>query len=149
MEEFISRVQQLAELLGPNKYLQSLIIAAVFILVGKIADWIISGIVGRIAKRSPNNFDDSVIDLLHRPIFLSFVLIGLGLATNRLGLSEAPTFMTVGVLKTIAIIVWFRALSSLNNLVMQTLRKQSISKLVQSGMLSLLHNIMKVVPSGL
>lgn len=145
MEEFISRVQQLAELLGPNKYLQSLIIAAVFILVGKIADWIISGIVGRIAKRSPNNFDDSVIDLLHRPIFLSFVLIGLGLATKRLGLSEAPTFMTVGILKTIAIIVWFRALSSLNNLVMQTLRKQSISKLVQSGMLSLLHNIMKVV----
>jgi small-conductance mechanosensitive channel len=145
VEEFISRVQQLAELLGPNKYLQSLIIAAVFILVGKIADWIISGIVGRIAKRSPNNFDDSVIDLLHRPIFLSFVLIGLGLATKRLGLSEAPTFMTVGILKTIAIIVWFRALSSLNNLVMQTLRKQSISKLVQSGMLSLLHNIMKVV----
>ena len=75
----MQRVQQLAELIGPNIYLQAAIIAAAFLMVGKIADWIISGIVGRIAKRSTNDFDDGLIDLVHRPVFLSFVLIGLGL----------------------------------------------------------------------
>ena len=145
MTELIARVQQLAELIGPNVYLQAAIIAAAFLFVGKIADWIISGIVGRIAKRSSNSFDDSLISLVHKPIFLSFALIGLGLATRRLDLPEAPTFVTVGILKTIAIVVWFRALNGLNALVVETLQKARSNALAQSGMLSLLHNVAKVV----
>ncbi len=141
----MQRVQQLAELIGPNVYLQAAIIAAAFLLIGKIADWIISGIVGRIAKRSTNDFDDSLIELVHRPIFLSFVLIGLGIATRRLGLAENPTFVTLNILQTIAIFVWYNALGALINLVVATLHKTSRSKLVQSGMLTLLHNILKIV----
>ena len=141
----MQRVQQLAELIGPNVYLQAAIIAAAFLLVGKIADWIISGIVGRIAKRSTNDFDDSLIDLVHRPIFLTFVLIGLGIATRRLGLAETPTFVTLSILQTIAIFVWYNAFGALTTLVIRTLQKSRRSKLVQSGMLTLVHNVMKVV----
>ena len=111
----MQRVQQLAELIGPNVYLQATIIAVAFLLIGKIADWIISGIVGRIAKRSTNDFDDGLIELVHRPIFLSFVLIGLGIATRRLGLAESPTFVTLNILQTIAIVVWYNALGALAN----------------------------------
>ena len=145
MTELIERIQQLAELIGPNVYLQAAIIASVFLLIGKVADWIISGLVRRIANRSSNNFDNSLIDLVHKPIFLSFVLIGLGLATRRLGLPETPTNATISLLQTIAIVVWFSALSGLNNLIVQTLRRSRSSTLVDSGMLSLLHNVLKVV----
>ena len=86
MNELLANVQQIAELIGPNVYLQAAIIAAVFIVVGKIADWIISAILGRIARRSSNNFDDQLVNLVHRPIFLSFVLLGLALASRRAGL---------------------------------------------------------------
>ncbi len=141
----MQRVQQFAELIGPNIYLQAAIIAAVFLLVGKIADWVISRVVGRIAKRSTNDFDDSLIELVHRPIFLSFVLIGLGLATHRLGLPATPTFVTVSVLQTIAIVIWYSALGALATLVVRTLRRSSSGKLVQSGMLTLIHNVLKVV----
>ncbi len=144
MEDLIQRVRQLAELIGPNVYLQAAIIAAGFLLVGKIADWIISGLVGRIAKRSTNDFDDSLIDLVHRPIFLSFVLIGLGLATRHLGLPETPTFVTVSILQTIAIFIWYSALGALAILVVNTLRSATSSKLAQSGMLTLFHNVLKV-----
>jgi len=145
----ITRVQQLAELIGPNPYLQAAIIATAFIVVGKIADWIISSVIGRIAQRSSNDFDDSLVDLVHRPVFLSFVLLGLGLAAYRLGLPDAVEFLTVGLLKTIAIIVWFVALGALNNLLVTTLRRGRYSKIVQSGMLSLLHIVMKVVLAAL
>jgi small-conductance mechanosensitive channel len=145
LDELISRVQQFAELIGPNLYLQAALIAAAFLLVGKIADWIISGIIGRIARKSTNDFDDSLIDLVHRPVFVSFVLLGLGLATLRVKLPEAAEFLTLGLLKTIAIVVWLGALGGLNNLLVRTFRKSRESKLVQSGMLSLLHNVMKVV----
>ena len=145
MDELVSKVQHLSELIGPNHYVQAAIIAAVFLLVGKIADWIISGIIGRIARKSTNEFDDSLIDLVHRPVFLSFVLLGLGLATLRIQLPDAAQFLTLGLLKTIAIVIWLGALGGLNNLLMRTFRKSRDSKLVQSGMLSLLHIVMKVM----
>jgi len=145
LDDLTNRVQQLAELIGPNIYLQAAIIAATFIIVGKIADWIISGAVGRIAERSSNDFDDGLIDLVHRPVFVTFVIIGLALAAKRLDMPEVPTRVTVNLLETIAIFVWFGAFSSLNKLVVGALRKSSQSQIVQSGMLTLLHNIMKVV----
>ena len=145
MADLIAQVQKLAELIGPNVYLQAAIIAATFIVAGKIADWIISRIIGRFAKQSSNDFDDRLVGLVHRPIFISFVVLGLGLGTSRLGLAETPAFFTLGALKTIALIVWFNALGDLNNLVVETVRSTSRSKLVQSGMLSLFHNILKIV----
>ena len=145
MEELIGKVQQLAELIGPNPYLQAAIIAAAFILAGKVADLVISSVIGRIAHRSTNDFDDNLVDLVHRPVFLSFVLLGLGLATLRVAMPAAPEFLTLGLLKTIAIVVWLTTLANFNNLIVRSLRKSSQSKLVQSGMLSLLHNVAKVV----
>ena len=145
MADLIAQVQKLAELIGPNVYLQAAIIAAAFIVAGKIADWTISRIIGRFAKQSSNDFDDRLVGLVHRPVFLSFVLLGLGLATRRLGIGETPAFVTLGALKSIAIVVWFNALGDLNNLVVETVRRTSRSKLVQSGMLALLHNISKIV----
>lgn len=145
MDEFTGRVQQLAELIGPNPLLQAALIAVAFILAGKIADWIISGVIGRVAQKSSNDFDNSLVDLVHQPVFVSFVLLGLGLATYRIGMPAAPEFLTIGLLKTIAIVVWFGALNGLNNLVVKTLRRSSQSKLVQSGMLSLLYNVAKVM----
>jgi len=145
LDEFTGRVQQLAELIGPNPLLQAALIAVAFILAGKIADWIISGVIGRVAQKSSNDFDNSLVDLVHQPVFVSFVLLGLGLATYRIGMPAAPEFLTIGLLKTIAIVVWFGALNGLNNLVVKTLRRSSQSKLVQSGMLSLLYNVAKVM----
>ena len=145
MQDLITRVEQLAALIGPNLYIQAAIIAVVFIVLGKIADWVISGIIGRFARKSDNEFDDRLVALVHRPVFLSFVFIGLGLATTHIELRDTPTFVTINVLKTIAIFVWYGALAELNNLVVGALRNSSTSKLAASGMLSLLHNAMKVI----
>ncbi|MDJ0749754.1 MAG: mechanosensitive ion channel family protein [Woeseiaceae bacterium] len=145
MENLKQQVLELAELIGPNIYLQAAIIAAAFVLLGKIADWIISGVVGRVAKRSTNDFDDSLIELVHRPVFLSFVLIGLGIATGHLGLPETPTTVTISILQTIAIVIWYNALGALATLVIRTLRRTPGGKFAQSGMLTLLQNVLKVV----
>ena len=42
--ETIQQVQQWAELIGPNAYLQAFAIALVFIVIGKIADWIFKSV---------------------------------------------------------------------------------------------------------
>jgi len=145
MNDLIAKIQNFAEIVGPNNYLQAAIIALAFIIVGKIADWIISGIIGRFARKSTNNFDNQIVDLVHKPIFLSFVLLGLALATQRLQLPESPTFLTIGILKTLAIFVWYKTIVGLMSLTVGALSKSRDQPIVQTGMLSLLHNVMKVV----
>lgn len=149
LTDLIARVQQFVELIGPNIYLQAAAIAAVFIVAGKIADWIISRIIGRFARQSSNDFDDKIVDLVHQPVFMSFVLLGLSLATRRIGLPEFTTFLTLGVLKTIAIFVWYNTLMHLMALIVNAVSKTRDRQIVQTGMLSLLHNVMKIVAVAL
>lgn len=143
--ELTAKVQQLAELIGPNAYLQAAIIAVVFIIVGKIADWVLSRIVRRIADRSSNPFDNEFVDLVHRPIFVTFVLIGLTLATRRIDLPDAPETITIGILKTIAVFVWYNTAVALMQLLVKVFSRNRSSKVVQTGMLSLLHNVAKII----
>lgn len=143
--EFIDSLHRYVELIGPNAYLQAAIIAFVFIFIGKIADWILSSVIGRIARRSTNKYDDEFVALVHRPVFLSFVLIGLGLATVRIGMPAAPAFVTIGILKTVAVFVWYSTIMQLMALLVKVFSQDRRSKIVQTGMLSLLHNVMKVV----
>ena len=149
MTDLIARIQQLSEIVGPNVFLQAAIIAVAFIVIGKIADWIISAIIGRIARRSANEYDDQFVALVHRPVFLSFVVLGLALATRRIGMSPPPEFITIGILKTIVIFVWYNTLSNVMNLLVKVLSGTKDSKIVQTGMLSLLHNVMKVIAVAL
>ena len=145
MDEVIGEIETLAALIGPNVYLQALVIAVVFVLVGKIADWILSRSIGRLAARSKTDLDDRLLALIHQPIFMSFVLLGLGLAAQRIAMPEGPTFITLGVLKTFAIVIWYNMLRQLTDVLVQTMRRNRSSKLVQTGMLALLQNVTKVV----
>ena len=142
-DELQSWFDPVAEYIG-NPVVGAALIALLFIIFGKIADWIISAVVGRLAARSKTDFDDRLIVALHRPIFVTFVLIGLGLASYRLGLPPIPLYVTVGLLQTIGVAIWYGALSAIATLVIQTMSRRRASKLVQSGMLSLLQIIVKI-----
>lgn len=145
MEETVTEIKRLAELIGPNAYLQSLVIAVAFILIGKIADWILSRVLGKIASRSKTDFDDRVIKLVHQPIFMSFVLLGLGLATQNINLPPGPAFITLGILKSIAVVIWYNMLRQLTDVFVQTAGRNRSNKLVQTGMVALIQNVAKVV----
>lgn len=144
MLELLQKLSDYAALLGPNIYVQAAAIAVVFILIGKIADLIISRVIGRYTSRSTNEFDDRLVKLVHRPIFLTFVLIGLAFATRRMAFGDTPEFVTLGILRTTGILIWYQLLSELVSLVIDVARKKSRSKLVQSGMLALLKNIITI-----
>jgi small-conductance mechanosensitive channel len=144
LSELIEKVRALAELVGPYPYLQAVIIALVFIFLGKIADWVLSSMAGRIARRSSTRLDDDVVALLHRPIFLSFVLLGLGLATQHVDIGDMPEQITLSLLKTIAILIWYNLFFGLITVLVREARKTPGSKLVQSGLLALLQNAARI-----
>ena len=133
-----------ATVLGPNKYLQAIVIAVAFIAFGKVASWLLRGIVGRLTSRSETDLDDRLVDLLHRPVFLTFGLIGLAMATRQLELGDSPEFVTLGLLRTIAVVIWYSTLHQMTTTLVQSAKRRSSSKLVQTGMLQLLQNAIKI-----
>ena len=144
MQEYFATVESWVQLLGPNVYIQAVAIATAFIVVGKIADFFFSRVIARIADRSSTKFDNQLIDLLHRPIFLSFVLLGLALAADRINLPQAPDFLTQGILKTIAIVIWYNFFRGLARIVLTALSGSRASR-VHASMLPLIDNVFKIL----
>ena len=114
-------------------------------MIGKIADIVLARMAGRVARQSSTELDDIIVKLMHRPIFLSFVLLGLGIAAQHVQLPELPLKITTGILKTIAIVVWYNLFNQLTTILVRETRSKSRSKFVQSGMLALLQNVIRIV----
>ena len=143
MQAFLDKAQGWVQVLGPNVYLQALALALAFLFIGKLADFIFSRVIARFARRSETELDDDFLALIHRPIFISFVLLGLALATDRLDLPETPAFVALGILKTIAIVVWYGFFRGLVRILLAVAARSRSQKLHVS-MLPLLDNVFKI-----
>ena len=105
-----------------NKYLQILfqlieiqVVQATLYVIGavigaKIVDWLINNLLTKLVNRTNSTIDDKIIQILHRPIYFTILLFGLGISVRLFQLPEIITFSLLGAFKTIAIIIWSIAL---------------------------------------
>jgi MscS family membrane protein len=94
------------DFIGPYPFLQAFFIISTFVFLAFIVDWIFSGAVRRIVSSTTTDLDDRAVELMHRPIFMSVVAVGLVLATYRLGLGQQLQGTTISIVQTVLIIVW-------------------------------------------
>jgi MscS family membrane protein len=117
LEKTQQALEQSLSFLGDNVALRAGVLVLLAIILAKITDWIITRLLMVWARRTKTSFDDRLIQILHRPVFLSVLLVGLWLATLQLGLSERLYGFTTHTLLTIAILTWlifaFRACTML------------------------------------
>jgi MscS family membrane protein len=142
--ELFERTRELAALLGPNIYIQALAIAIAFIILGKIADFTISRVIAKIVARSKTDLDDNLVALLHRPVFVSFVLLGLALAEERIALPAAPAFLTLGLLKSIAIVIWYGFFRNLTDILLTAVMRGPGARKLNVSMLPLINTVLRV-----
>jgi len=90
--------------------LQRWLLAALTLLVALVlafvVDWILTRLVARWTKRTETLFDDRLIQLLHNPVRVSVMLIGLSLVTHQLELGDPWQRYSLSALKTVAVVVW-------------------------------------------
>jgi MscS family membrane protein len=98
---------------GDNRFVQSAVILLVALGLAWVADHLLILGLGRLTRRSRNQVDDRLIELLRRPVRLSLILAGLALVTLRLDPSSLTgggaldfTRLTLSVLATLAIVLW-------------------------------------------
>ncbi len=136
--------------IAPHRFVQALLIIILFVIVAKIVDLIISKFVSRLIKKTRFTIDDDLLAILHSPILISINLLGLGLAADRIGLPDAIHFITSGVLKTIAILIWAKAIFGVLSLIIAVVSRDNRRfKLFQEHTRPLFINLMLVVVFGL
>lgn len=120
IEKINSWVNMCVNYLGPNPYLKAIAILAATIVIAWIVTTILRRVVGRFTKFSKTDFDDRLIKMLNRPVFMSVFLIGASLALGQLELSEVIENRTESFLKSISVWVWMVFALGFSRLLLQT-----------------------------
>ncbi len=127
-------------------YLEALAIIVAFAALAWVVDRLLTGTLRRLTARSETEFDDKLVGLLHRPIFVTVGLVGLILATYRLELSPTLEKNTVLVVQTILVIVWVMFGIRFLRLLLGTMRRHPDRfGMVQHSTESLLSNAAAVI----
>ena len=87
----------------------ALIVAAASLALAKLVELLLCGVLLRLARRTRTEFDEKLIEALHRPIFVSVLLIGVRMAVLILGPPEVVMSWTDSIVQTLAIFVWIVA----------------------------------------
>ncbi len=145
-EQFLELLAQIA----PNRYLQALLVIFLFLGLAKIIDVIITHVIKRWIVKTKLKLDDQILDIFHKPVFLTVILFGLALATERIQFNETINFITLGCLKTIAIFSWAVAAARFLKLLLSLVsRDESRFKLIQDRTLPLFNNLLILLVTGL
>jgi small-conductance mechanosensitive channel len=132
--------------IAPNPYLQAVLIIFLFTFLAKVVDIFITRFMRGLLAKTRITFDDQVLDIFHKPIFVSILIFGLMLATDRLGFPPKVYFVTLSGLKTIVIIIWSIAIARFMKLVIKAVSKDdSRFVLIQDRTLPLFNNLMVII----
>lgn len=132
-----------------NVWLQAATIIVVALIAARVVDFVITRFISVWAKKSKTDLDDRLIAILHRPIFVSVVLIGLWLALVRLPLDERIINNGIKVLKTIAVLMWAMFASRATAILLDALgRLERRASFIEPRTVALFKNVAKVILIG-
>jgi small-conductance mechanosensitive channel len=111
MEFLHEWLPQVWEFMNQHKVLGALIIVAAFCIVALLVDLIMDRVLFALARRSKFRLDDVILKILHRPTWLSIVLVGA--ITGERWLAPRPPFdfIFIAVLKSLLVLIWATAIS--------------------------------------
>jgi small-conductance mechanosensitive channel len=123
LENIAAQSQSLLATIAPNAWIEAAIIVIAGLLVAKIADLIVVGFVSRLLQKTNNTLDDKVLRLLHKPLFTTFSVLGLMIATFSLSdeIGTQGIIILMAILKTIIIFSWLMFLLRCTSAVLESM----------------------------
>jgi MscS family membrane protein len=91
---------------GANVWMQATVAILGSLLLAWIFERFVCSMLKKLTSRSRFQFDDYILDHVHRPIRITLILIGLALAVDLLKLYEAFDEFILSALLTIGYLVW-------------------------------------------
>jgi len=91
--------------ISTSPYANALLALAAFVVLAKLVDLLIDKVVRRFAAFTKSDADDRVIDLVHRPVFYTIILLGLEATVISLEPAERTLYLTHGFVYTLVTII--------------------------------------------
>ena len=120
LEKFLNQLGVFGDLAADLRF-QAVVLVVLSIVVAKVADWVITGMITRWARNTTTDLDDRIVEMLHRPLFLFVLLGGLTLAADLLPLEGVIKTITFGALGTMAVIIGFGLFKRVSRLILESL----------------------------
>jgi len=146
----MSELQALALEVLSSPYVQALLWIIGSVIAAKLADLFLTRTIHRLSQLTRTTLDDEIIAVLHSPIFISVVLVGLYVATGLLQLPGTLNAIVQGTLKTIAVLLWTGAALRITGALLEHLsRLGDRVRWLDARTLPLFSNSAKVIIVGL
>jgi MscS family membrane protein len=148
LKNFTEQSGQLLDTLSPNAWVEALILVAAGLVVAKVADLLLVGMLARILARSNNRIDDTIAHLLHKPVFTSIAVTGLIVASHvlsdQLGAKLLP--IVLALLNSLIIISWILFLMRATGPVLSSMESNKTRfKFAQKDTIPLIRNLAMVL----
>jgi small-conductance mechanosensitive channel len=140
----MSWLQENYEVSLSNPIILSVLIILGAVIAAKIMDMIFTRIFKRIVNKTQTNFDDRILQLLHRPIFYSILFIGFSVAVKTAELPNYIDYALVGIFKTSTILIWLFVVMKVLILSMEWASQKTSNPLLQQKTLPLFNNLGKI-----
>ncbi len=105
---------------GDHPWVQALVTVVASFILAWIFNRFVITLLKNLTGRTKLEFDNRLVDLLHGPIYVSFILLGFALATKILGIGDSLEQLVFSLLETVAYIIWFILLLRVTRLILRS-----------------------------
>jgi len=111
MEVIHKWLPQVWDFMNESKVIGGIIIVVAFAILAWLVDLILDRVLTAMVRKSKFHLDDKILEILHRPIWLSIVLVGAITGVQWISPREPFGFVFVSLLKSLLVVVWAFAIN--------------------------------------
>jgi len=129
-----------------SPYMNAFLSIFLLVVFAKIVDIIINKVFRRFAKFTKSNIDDRIIDAIHRPIYLTIILMGCAIIITRLKASPDVVFYINNALYSAVSIVWAITIMKISNAITEHVIYKGPDVMgLSRDIIPLIENLLKIV----
>ncbi len=117
--ELQNTLQPYLGFLGDHLWIQALVTIIASFIIAWIFDRFVITLFRKLASKTSIEFDNRLLELIHGPIYISFILLGFALAATIIEIGNPFDLFFFSALKTIAYIIWFTLLLRITRLILR------------------------------
>ena len=131
--------------ISASPYINAILSIIAFVVIAKAADLFVGKVLSKFTEFTKSDIDDRIIDVIHKPIYLTIILIGIVLTIAYLKPSPKVVFYTDGVIYSVMAVIWIVAAIRISNIVIEdAIHKVSDVTGLSKDIIPLVENVSKI-----
>jgi small-conductance mechanosensitive channel len=132
--------------ISSSPYVNAILSVIIFIVIAKIADMLVDKVLRKFTRFTKSDLDDKLIDLVHKPILFTVIILGVIFAVSYLKPSQKVIFYTNSILYSLLAVIWCFILIKISASVIEhAIQRTSDETGMKNDVIPLIENVSKIV----